>query len=177
LYAIAVQPILHSGVCCFVAQVLASVMHTASFAYLGLFLFNDTINLSTCWSARSSQFCFIWDNVTKTGSKYKAELNAMTSSSIIFTLFVFGTLTYLAVKHGTDPGLDGPVVGSNLTHRLWSEPLDSDDEGQTQAELVSTPEPLEIEHHGMGARQHTFNHAGSHVSSRGPRRNSISPFQ
>jgi hypothetical protein len=110
----------------------------------------------------------VWDNVTKTGSKYKAELKAMTSSSIVFTLFVFRALTYLAVKHGIDSGLDGPVAGSNLTHRLLSEPLDSDDEGQTQAELVSTPESLEIEHHGMGARQHTFNHAGSHVSSRGP---------
>jgi hypothetical protein len=41
LYVIAVQPILHSGVCCFDAQVRASVMDTASFSYLGLFLFND----------------------------------------------------------------------------------------------------------------------------------------
>jgi NhaP-type Na+/H+ or K+/H+ antiporter len=233
----------------FVAQVLASVMDTAIFAYLGLFLFNDNkwnlrlnftailgcvssrlfmvvvlsllINIAVfvdfenkigkCMRAlnpfrrinlaedddsvgsstriyldRKTQLILllagvrgavsfalvenipVWDNVTKSGSKYKAELKAMTSSSIVFTLFVFGALTYLAVKHGTDPGSDGPVAGSNLTHRLLSEPLDSDDEAQTQAELASTPESLEIEHHGMGARQHTFNHAGSHVSSRGP---------
>jgi NhaP-type Na+/H+ or K+/H+ antiporter len=233
----------------FVAQVIASVMDTAIFAYLGLFLFNDNtwnfrLNFAAILSCVSSRFVMVvvlslliniavfldfenkigkcmralnlfrrinlaedddsvgsstriyldrktqlilllsgvrgavsftlvenipvWDNVTKTGSKYKAELKAMTSSSIVFTLFVFGALTYLAVKHGTDPGSDGPVAGSNLTHRLLSEPLDSDDEAQTQDELSSTPESLEIEHHvGSGPRHPSFNHPRSHVNSRG----------
>mmetsp|Transcript_4739 Transcript_4739/g.8805 ORF Transcript_4739/g.8805 Transcript_4739/m.8805 type:complete len:755 (-) Transcript_4739:611-2875(-) len=230
----------------FVAQVIASVMDTAIFAYLGLFLFNDNewnlrLNLTAILSCVSSRFVMVvvlsfliniavfldfesrigrcmrtinpfrrinlaedddsmasttriyldrktqlilllsgvrgavsfalvenipvWDTVTKTGSKYKAELKAMTSSSIVFTLFVFGALTYIAVKHGSDPG--GNVAGSGLTHRLLSEPLDSDDEALTQDEVSSTPESLEIEHSiTNGRHQQLFNHTGSHVSSR-----------
>jgi NhaP-type Na+/H+ or K+/H+ antiporter len=221
----------------FVAQVIASVMDTAIFAYLGLFLFNDNkwnsrLNFSAVVGCVSSRFVMVvvlsfliniavfldfenrigrcmkalnpfrrinlaedddsvgsatriyldrktqlilllagvrgavsfalvesipvWDSVSKTGSKYKAELKSMTSCSIVFTLFVFGALTYIAVKHGSDPG--GHVAGSSLTHRLLSEPLDSDDEAQTQGELSSSPESLEIEHNVINGRHQVSNH-------------------
>merc|ERR1711933_485631 len=39
----------------------------------------------------------VYDVVTIEGSKYKAQLKAMTSTSIIFTIFVFGVLTYFTV--------------------------------------------------------------------------------
>jgi NhaP-type Na+/H+ or K+/H+ antiporter len=71
----------------------------------------------------------IWDTVSKTGSKFKPELKAMTSSSIFFTLFVFGALTYFTVqrqdRHPASRGA-GP-----LTDRLLSEPLDSGDEAES----------------------------------------------
>lgn len=83
----------------------------------------------------------VWDAVTKVGSKYKAELKAMTSSSIVFTLFVFGALTYVTVKQGGTT-IEGHIAGSTLTHRLMSEPLDSDDENHSEPNSMS----LEIEH-------------------------------
>ncbi|OEU22589.1 hypothetical protein FRACYDRAFT_267331 [Fragilariopsis cylindrus CCMP1102] len=85
----------------------------------------------------------VWDNVSKTGSKFKAELKTMTSSSIVFTLFVFGALTYMAVKHGSESSSDRALT--MLTNRLLSEPLDSDDEAQAQTELGSRSF-MEIEH-------------------------------
>eukprot|EP00980_Cylindrotheca_fusiformis_P018957 scaffold6350_cov117-Cylindrotheca_fusiformis.AAC.2 len=206
----------------FVAQVVASIMETAIFAYLGLFLFTDNkwdfrLNMTGILGVVSSRgvmvgilslliniFVFfdvegrlircvrsfrqvnlaeddeslgsharayldkrtqlilllagvrgavsfslvenvpVWDAVSKTGSKYKAELKAMTSSSIVFTLFVFGALTYITVKRGSDAGEEGHIAGSRLTHRLISEPLDSDDENQS--EVISSANALEIDH-------------------------------
>jgi NhaP-type Na+/H+ or K+/H+ antiporter len=210
----------------FVAEVIASVMETAIFAYLGLFLFNDNVwnlrlNLTAILSCVSSRAvmvvglgflinvavfldfenqiakCFrscnrrinvvedddsaesrsarvyldrktqlilllagvrgavsfalvenipVWDAVTKTGSQYKAELKAMTSSSIVFTLFVFGALTYITVKQGTDSS-DRHIAG-NLTHRLLSEPLDSnpnsDSDENTQSEMNSLSLEIDV---------------------------------
>jgi NhaP-type Na+/H+ or K+/H+ antiporter len=234
----------------FVAHVIASVMETAIFAYLGLFLFNGNswnlkLNLTAICSCITSRFVMVvvlslfiniavfldfenqigrcmkalnpfyrinladdddstgsrsrmyvdkktqlilllagvrgavsfalvenipvWDNVSQSGSKFKAELKAMTSSSIVFTLFVFGALTYMAVMRTSDQLSDGRVAGSNLTHRLLSEPLDSDDEAQTQSELGSTPDTLEIEH-GVNrdrSRQVSFNHGRNHSGNNG----------
>ena len=203
----------------FVAHVIANLMETAIFAYLGLFLFNDDVwnfrlNLTAILSCVTSRAimvvglaflinaavfldvenriirCFrgirpinladdddsvgshtrfyldrrtqlflllsgvrgavsfalvenipVWDAVTKVGSRYKAELKAMTSSSIVFTLFVFGALTYMTVKQGDTPGNEN-VNGNTLTHRLMSEPLDSDDENHSGG----NSSPLEIDH-------------------------------
>jgi NhaP-type Na+/H+ or K+/H+ antiporter len=232
----------------FFAQVIASIMDTAIFAYLGLFLFNDNVwsfrlNVTAILSCVSSRLVMVialslfiniavffdienrivrccrsfqrinladdddstgshtkmyldtktqlllflsgirgavsfalvesipvWDNVTKEGSKFKAELKTMTSSSIVFTLFVFGALTFVAVKHGSNEA----VAGSGLTHRLLSEPLDSGDEA-TEADPEGSYAPdssLEIEHHTnnggfapgagaqmLGSNNHTQNHA------------------
>ncbi|KAL3916132.1 MAG: hypothetical protein SGILL_005320 [Bacillariaceae sp.] len=232
----------------FVAKVIATVMDTAIFSYLGLFLFNGNtwnlrLNLTAVFGCVSSRLVMVlalslliniavftdlekrisrcmkalnpfrrinlmedddstgshtkiyldrktqlilllagvrgavsfalvesipvYDTVSQSGSKFKAELKTMTSSCIVFTLFVFGALTYIAVTHGSDPSSGDPVAGSNLTHRLLSEPLDSDDEAQTQSELASTPESLEIEHgYSNGhAAQRMLHHGGSHMSS------------
>jgi NhaP-type Na+/H+ or K+/H+ antiporter len=235
----------------FVAKVIATVMDTAIFAYLGLFLFNGNtwnfrLNLTAVFGCVSSRFVMVvalsilinlavfldlesrisrcmkainpfsrinlaedddsvgshtriyldrktqlilllagvrgavsfalvesvpvYDTVSQSGSKYKAELKTMTSSCIVFTLFVFGALTYMAVMHGTDPSSGDRVAGSNLTHRLLSEPLDSDDEAQTQSELASTPESMEIEHgysHSRSLQHHMLSHGESHLSSNG----------
>ena len=40
----------------------------------------------------------LYDGITKHGSQYKPALKAMTSSSIIFTVFVFGASTYYTLK-------------------------------------------------------------------------------
>jgi len=71
----------------------------------------------------------------------------MTSSSIIFTLFVFGAITYFIVK--AEPGAYRERIAGNLTHRLSSMPLgsdngDEDEEGDSDA-LASTLEQMEIE--------------------------------
>jgi NhaP-type Na+/H+ or K+/H+ antiporter len=237
----------------FVAHVIASVMDTAIFAYLGLFLFNGNswnfrLNLTAICSCVTSRFVMVvvlslliniavfldfenrigrcmkvfnpfqrinlaedddstgsrsrmyvdrktqlilllagvrgavsfalvenipvWDSVSQSGSKFKGELKAMTSSSIVFTLFVFGALTYLAVMRTSDQPSDGRVAGSNLTHRLLSEPLDSDDEGQTLSELASIPESMEIEHgiNSVRSRQVSFDHGRSHSGNSGTSR-------
>ena len=206
----------------FVAHVISSIMDTAIFAYLGLFLFNDNVwnlrlNMTAILSCVSSRAvmvvalslliniavffdfentvarCFrsfrqninlaeddesigsntrvyldkktqlilllagvrgavsfalvenipVWDTVTKTGSKFKAELKTMTSSSIVFTLFVFGVLTYITVKQGSDPTSGGHIAG-NLTRRLLSEPLDSDDDGD-RSDDIGGSNSLEID--------------------------------
>jgi hypothetical protein len=95
----------------------------------------------------------VYDSVTKTGSKYKAELKAMTSSAIVFTLFVFGALTYITVKRGTDP--QRHIAGSNLTHRLLSEPLDSEDgeDDENRSEMTNSL-AFEIEEAGARPHQH-----------------------
>mmetsp|Transcript_14198 Transcript_14198/g.34217 ORF Transcript_14198/g.34217 Transcript_14198/m.34217 type:complete len:842 (-) Transcript_14198:1499-4024(-) len=210
----------------FFAHVISSIMDTAIFAYLGLFLFNDNVwnfrlNLTAILSCVSSRLVMVialgllinmavffdvenrivrccrsfqrinlaedddstgshtkkyldrktqlllffsgirgavsfalvesipvWDKVTKEGSQFKAELKTMTSSCIVFTLFVFGALTFAAVKHGSEDG--GQVAGSGLTHRLLSEPLDSGDEA-TEAEPGYNPDAsLEIDHNSNG---------------------------
>ena len=227
----------------FVAEVIATLMDTSIFAYLGLFLFNGDelwsfrLNMTSILSCVSSRFVMVvglsflinlavffdlenllarlflacrrglnlsnsndddsitsesrayldkktqlilllagvrgavsfalvenvpvWDTVQQSGSKYKAELKAMTSSAIVFTLFVFGALTYITVKAGSgsggggssgDPISGGHVVGS-LTHRLMSEPLDSDDENQSEMNSV-----LEIEGR-QGNRQYHNQHS------------------
>lgn len=204
----------------FVAQVIASLMDTAIFAYLGLFLFSDNVwnlrlnltailscvmsrgimvaalsflinvavffdvenHIKRLWRSvapvnlaadddsygndthriyldRKTQLILllagvrgavsfalvenvpVWNPVTKVGSQYKAELKAMTSSSIVFTLFIFGALTYFTVKGGVDPSIE-VGNGPNLTQRLMSEPLDSDDENQSEINSSS----LEIEY-------------------------------
>ena len=83
----------------------------------------------------------------------------------MFTLFVFGALTYITVKRGggggdgSDP-LSGRHVAGNLTHRLMSDPLDSDDENQSEMTSTSVLE-IEGHHHqggGGGYRQHSNHH-------------------
>jgi NhaP-type Na+/H+ or K+/H+ antiporter len=159
----------------FVADVLANLMETAIFAYLGLFLFSnkkwDDIplilvgvfscvisravmigvisfivnisgwvheNVGKIWNSdasipipiesqqprlyidRNMQVVLLYsgmrgavslalaeniplfDVVTKNGSKYKAALKAMTSSSIIFTVFCFGASSYYTLKRQRD---------------------------------------------------------------------------
>jgi NhaP-type Na+/H+ or K+/H+ antiporter len=208
----------------FVAQVIALLMDTAIFAYLGLFLFNDNnsniwLNVTAilgCVSSRAvmvvvlsffiNLFVYldvessvgrlfrhirrggrvsfqddddssgnnerkyldkrtqlilllagvrgavsfalvenipVYDAVTKTGSKFKPELKAMTSSAIVFTLFIFGALTYFTVQHGAAPNQRESRVAGSLTHRLMSEPLDSDDELQSCSDIASST--LEID--------------------------------
>lgn len=67
----------------------------------------------------------VYDAVRKTGSQFKPELKAMTSSSILFTVFVFGALTYFLVKEERDRN---PAHGALARHLLDDEPLGSGDE-------------------------------------------------
>ncbi|KAL3936081.1 MAG: hypothetical protein SGBAC_008523 [Bacillariaceae sp.] len=204
----------------FVAHVVASIMDTAIFAYLGLFLFSDNkwdfrLNMTGILGVVSSRgvmvgslslliniFVFfdvetrlkrffrsfrrvnladddefidghnkpyldkktqlilllagvrgavsfslvesipVWDQVTKTGSKFKPELKAMTSSSIVLTLFVFGALTYVAVKR-SDEG--ERILGRGLNHRLIPND-DSLDELALDVVDASSQSAVEMEH-------------------------------
>ena len=87
----------------------------------------------------------VYNVVTKQGSQFKAELKAMTSSSIIFTLFVFGALTFFIVrKDQLDPNRER--IAGHLTHRLMSMPLGSDNEDEDDSDaLASSLIQLEIE--------------------------------
>mmetsp|Transcript_8494 Transcript_8494/g.25156 ORF Transcript_8494/g.25156 Transcript_8494/m.25156 type:complete len:789 (-) Transcript_8494:2739-5105(-) len=199
----------------FVAHVVAMIMETAIFAYLGLFLFNDNewnlrLNFTAIASCVTSRFlmvvglsllvnvavffdfeqrigrCFkainplrtinlaeddddddssmnerkfldrrtqlilllagvrgavsfalvenipVWDNVSKTGSQYKAELKTMTSSSIVFTLFFFGALTYMAVKHGSE----SERAHALMTNRLLNDNGDGGGSGGFDAQFA-----------------------------------------
>lgn len=192
----------------FVAEVIASIMETAIYSYLGLFVFSDNntwnfvLNITAIFSCVTSRTVmvivlsaviniFVWldlegrflrmfwpngssdddsvesmgstarvyldkktqqililagargavsfalvesipvyDAVTKEGSLYKPQLKAMTSCSILFTIFVFGAWAYFLIKGEKDEQARqrGP-----LAHRLLSEPLvsgiqDSDDD-------------------------------------------------
>lgn len=66
----------------------------------------------------------VYDAVRKTGSNFKPELKAMTSSSILFTVFVFGALTYFLVKKERET----PTQGMLSRRLLSDEPLDSDED-------------------------------------------------
>lgn len=95
----------------------------------------------------------VYNVVTKRGSQYKAELKAMTSASILFTLFVFGALTYFIVrKEQLNPNRER-VVGYH-THRLSSVPLASDNEGEDDESdaLDSSAMVLEMEENPLPRR-------------------------
>ena len=68
----------------------------------------------------------VYDTVTKQGSRFKNELRAMTSSTIVVLLFCFGALTYFTVKRNGNHS-DRERVAGPLTHRLMSTGLDSED--------------------------------------------------
>ena len=99
----------------------------------------------------------VWDNVSKTGSRFKAELKTMTSSSIVFTLFVFGALTYMAVKRRSDS--DSDRSRAMLTNRLLREQAGSGVEPEMQLSFMGNERENEIvfernsNEENMGPRQ------------------------
>jgi len=68
----------------------------------------------------------VYDTVTKQGSRFKNELRAMTSSTIVVLLFCFGALTYFTVRRDANRP-DREHAAGPLTHRLMSMGLDSQD--------------------------------------------------
>ena len=68
----------------------------------------------------------VYDAVTKQGSRFKNELRAMTSSTIVVLLFCFGALTYFTIQRDAVRS-DREIVAGRLTHRLLSSELDSED--------------------------------------------------
>jgi NhaP-type Na+/H+ or K+/H+ antiporter len=82
----------------------------------------------------------VYDAVTKEGSLYKPQLKAMTSCSILFTVFVFGAWTYFLIKGEKDEQQARHRDGL-LAHRLLSEPListivDSDVESDNEESAI-----------------------------------------
>ena len=59
----------------------------------------------------------LFDVVTKNGSKYKAALKAMTSSSIIFTVFCFGASSYYTLKRQRDAQHNEVLDGDGTSGR------------------------------------------------------------
>jgi NhaP-type Na+/H+ or K+/H+ antiporter len=211
----------------FVAEVIANLMETAIFAYLGLFLFNDksfSINmifsgLFSCVSSRAimvilfsllinvcvwvdleailGRFWYmirrsnsisisfdedlltrrdkvyldpktqlilfsagvrgavsyalvqnipVYNAVTKHGSKFKNELRAMTSFTVVVLLFTFGALTYFTVQREQRNRLEREQAAGSLTTRLMSTGLTSDDGlGEDGEEVSSAFTSLELD--------------------------------
>jgi NhaP-type Na+/H+ or K+/H+ antiporter len=81
----------------------------------------------------------VYDAVRQTGSHFKGELKAMTSSSILFTVFIFGALTYFLVKEESSHRHSS--AEHMLSRRLLSAPLgseaDDSDDRLTDMELNS----------------------------------------
>lgn len=208
----------------FVAQVIANLMETSIFAYLGLFLFNDKhfnvklvfSGLFSCVSSRAVMviaasllinFCVwvdlegllgrlwymvrrsnsisirfdddslwtdqkvyldrktqlilfsagvrgavsyalvqnipVYDAVTKHGSKFKNELRAMTSFTIVVLLFAFGALTYFTVQRDRNRS-DREQAADPLSHRLMSTGLTSDVGEETSSAMNSLE--LDLDH-------------------------------
>jgi NhaP-type Na+/H+ and K+/H+ antiporters len=68
----------------------------------------------------------LYDAVTKHGSQFKPALKAMTSSSIIFTVFVFGASTYFTLKkQRTDQQNHDEVYSMNGRRSLMTSLLQS----------------------------------------------------
>jgi len=79
----------------------------------------------------------LYDGVTKHGSQYKPALKAMTSSSIIFTVFVFGASTYFTLKRQSQApreneqqGLEESTGNSLTTSLLADHSLQLNEENQ-----------------------------------------------
>jgi NhaP-type Na+/H+ or K+/H+ antiporter len=85
----------------------------------------------------------VYNTVAKSGSQFKPELKAMTSSSIVFTLFVFGALTYFTVEREPSNLRSSRVTGPLTRRRARSEPLDNEGENTNGSsgmhEYSSTP--------------------------------------
>jgi len=94
----------------------------------------------------------VYDAVRKTGSHYKAELKAMTSTSILFTVFIFGALTYLLVQKEQEQQNGENSNRRMLTERLLStgtNGLDSqiaqdDDSSLDRSRYSELPSDLEL---------------------------------
>uniref|UniRef100_A0A7S2XPS4 Cation/H+ exchanger transmembrane domain-containing protein n=1 Tax=Attheya septentrionalis TaxID=420275 RepID=A0A7S2XPS4_9STRA len=102
----------------------------------------------------------VYNIVTQEGSAFKAELKAMTSASILFTIIVLGAATYKVLKHqqleryihrNTDNGLGDPLMGSEIDD-LHMETVDS----ESPREYVSLSSIY---------GQHTGRRAGSFVQT------------
>jgi NhaP-type Na+/H+ or K+/H+ antiporter len=77
----------------------------------------------------------VFDVVTEKGTRYKAELKAMTSTAIIFTLFAFGALTFFSIDRDnttvvievttTSTGNNGPPSTSQEDAKLLPQKNDT----------------------------------------------------
>ena len=208
----------------FVAEVIANLMETAIFAYLGLFLFNDKsfnfgmvisglfscvssrammvilfsllINacvwidlegmLGRCWylirrsnsisisfdedsfrekvylDTKTQMIMFsagvrgavsyalvqnipVYNAVTKHGSKFKNELRAMTSFTVVVLLFSFGALTYFTIQREQRLRLEQQQAPGSLSERLMSTGLESDIRADDGEEASSALNSLELD--------------------------------
>ena len=82
----------------------------------------------------------LYNAVTHEGSQFKAELKTMTISSIIFTVFAFGSATHMFMK---SDGLSGGDEGGGTTNNasLASQRRREDRTGQLNELLLSSEEP------------------------------------
>lgn len=80
----------------------------------------------------------LYNAVTHEGSQFKAELKTMTISSIIFTVFAFGSATHMFMK---SDGLSGGDEGGGANASLASQRRREDRTGQLNELLLSSEEP------------------------------------
>ena len=79
----------------------------------------------------------LYNAVTHEGSQFKAELKTMTISSIIFTVFAFGSATYKLMKNDGLTGDDDLHISDTLASQRRQE----DRTGQLNELLLSSEEP------------------------------------
>jgi hypothetical protein len=105
----------------------------------------------------------LYNAVTHEGSQFKAELKTMTISSIIFTVFAFGSATYNFVK---SDGLAGDEQGGGTNATLASQRRQEDRTGQLNELLLSSDEPESELPTGSSTMGHVDLNAGVEESRR-----------
>lgn len=105
----------------------------------------------------------LYNAVTHEGSQFKAELKTMTISSIIFTVFAFGSATYNFVK---SDGLAGDEQGGGANTTLASQRRQEDRTGQLNELLLSSDEPESELPTGSSTMGHVDLNAGVEESRR-----------
>ena len=105
----------------------------------------------------------LYNAVTHEGSQFKAELKTMTISSIIFTVFAFGSATYKFMK---SDGLSGGIEGGGTNASLATQRRQEDRTGQLNELLLSSEEPESELPTGASTMGHVDLRAGVEESRR-----------
>jgi NhaP-type Na+/H+ or K+/H+ antiporter len=124
----------------------------------------------------------VYNAVTKHGSKFKTELRAMTSTSIVVLIFGFGAMTYYLIQRNHQQnrtgsrGLDRTAVSGHHHNALTDQlllsefssphvPAASDDGGAAEFHPVDDDDNAEYQQHpGLNSTEAEANHQHQHFA-------------